>query len=367
MMRPKSVNQDMPPRLQPVTRTLKSGKVWTSYYYNGRGPDGKRRMIPLGKDLDAAKRKWAELECKPVPAEAGTMRVVFDRYEREVVPTKAPRTQINNRLELKPLRAIFDAAPIDAITPQHIAQYRDNRWTKARTLKDGTEIPARRATVAANRELALLSDAWNKAREWGYTSKTNPCAGVKKHKETPRDFYADSAVWDAVRTAGGDDLRDAMDLAYLTAQRVADVLRMTQRDIEDDALGVRQGKTSKRLGIMLTDPETGVRTELGLLLDRITARPVRSLWLLATPTGRRMTSGMLRLRFVAARTTAEQEERRGDTELAGKIRRFQFRDARPKAASEMKLEDAQRLLGHSKEQMTKAVYRRVGEKVRPTK
>ena len=108
-------------------------------------------------------------------------------------------------------------------------------------------------------------------------------------------------------------------------------------------------------------------------LERITgaktaARPVRSLWLLATPTGRRMTSGMLRLRFVAARTTAaEQEERRGDTELAGKIRRFQFRDARPKAASEMKLEDAQRLLGHSKEQMTKAVYRRVGEKVRPTK
>jgi integrase len=54
-------------------------------------------------------------------------------------------------------------------------------------------------------------------------------------------------------------------------------------------------------------------------------------------------------------------------ELAGKIRKFQFRDARPNAASEMKLEDAQRLLGHSKEQMTKAVYRRIGEKVRPTK
>ena len=368
MMRPKSVNPDMPPRLQPVTRTLKSGKVWTSYYYNGRDENGNRKMIPLGKDLDAAKRKWAELECKPVPAEAGTMRVVFDRHEREIVPTKAPRTQTNNRLELKPLRAIFDSAPIDAITPQHIAQYRDNRWTKTRTLKDGTEIPARRATVAANRELALFSTVWNHAREWVFTAKANPCEGVKKHKETPRDFYADSAVWDAVRDAGGDDLRDAMDLAYLTAQRVADVLKMTQRDIENDALGVRQGKTSKRLGIMLTDPETGARTELGQLLDRITARPVRSLWLLATPTGRRMSSGMLRLRFVAARTkAAEDAEQRGEQELAGKIRRFQFRDARPKAASEMKLEDAQRLLGHSKEQMTKAVYRRIGEKVRPTK
>lgn len=33
----------------------------------------------------------------------------------------------------------------------------------------------------------------------------------------------------------------------------------------------------------------------------------------------------------------------------------------------MNLEDAQRLLGHSKEQMTRAVYRRIGEKVMPTK
>ena len=58
MMRPKSVNPDMPPRLPPVTRALKSGKVWTSYYYNGRDENGKRKMIPLGEDLDAAKRKW---------------------------------------------------------------------------------------------------------------------------------------------------------------------------------------------------------------------------------------------------------------------------------------------------------------------
>ena len=58
MMRPKSKNIGLPPRLQPVTRTLKSGKVWTSYYYNGRDENGKRKMIPLGEDLDAAKRKW---------------------------------------------------------------------------------------------------------------------------------------------------------------------------------------------------------------------------------------------------------------------------------------------------------------------
>lgn len=89
-MRPKSSATDLPPRMLRVVRTLKSGRKWISYYYSGRTSDGKRTQVPLGKDLDAAKRKWAELECKPIPEEAGTMRVVFDRYEREIVPHANP-------------------------------------------------------------------------------------------------------------------------------------------------------------------------------------------------------------------------------------------------------------------------------------
>lgn len=43
------------------------------------------------------------------------------------------------------------------------------------------------------------------------------------------------------------------------------------------------------------------------------------------------------------------------------------KDIRPKAASEIELAHASRLLGHSTEEMTKKVYRRVGEIVKPTK
>lgn len=54
------------------------------------------------------------------------------------------------------------------------------------------------------------------AREWGFTQRDNPCRGVRKNKETPRDYYAEADVWDAVYQAGSAALRDAMDLGYLS-------------------------------------------------------------------------------------------------------------------------------------------------------
>ncbi|WP_315975364.1 integrase [Pseudomonas sp. 20S_6.2_Bac1] len=67
----------------------------------------------------------------------------------------------------------------------------------------------------------------------------------------------------------------------------------------------------------------------------------------------------------ARENAAEKATAEGDTALAATIRQFQFRDIRPKAASE--IDHASRLLGHSTEEMTKKVYRRVGEIVNPTK
>lgn len=78
---------------------------------------------------------------------------------------------------------------------------------------------------------------------------------------------------------------------------------------------------------------------------------------------------MLRLRFDDARkaaiTKALENE---DAQLAASIRQFQFRDIRPKAASEIDdLGDASRLLGHTDKRITETVYRRVGEIVKPTR
>lgn len=334
-------------------RALKSGKVWIGYYYNGRDPDGKRVEISLGTDLAAAKRKWAELECVEVPPDASLMKYAFDQYERDILPKKKPSTQRENKLCLSQLRTVFDKAPIDAIRPQDIARYRD----------------ARSAPVRANREIALLSHVFNMAREWGFTQRDNPCRGVRKNKEKPRDYYAEADVWDAVRDAGSDALRDAMDLAYLSGQRPADVLKMNNVDIRNDELHVLQNKTSHALRIRLH--VDGLPTELGACIDRLQARPVKAMSgeLVCTEQGKPLTMKMLRGRFDAARkTAAEKAKKAGNADLALRIKAFQFRDIRPKAASEISsLDDASKLLGHTDNQITKRVYRRVGELVKPTK
>lgn len=44
------------------TRKRKNGTTWTAFYYRYRDATGKD--VPLGKDLDKARLKWAELEAK---------------------------------------------------------------------------------------------------------------------------------------------------------------------------------------------------------------------------------------------------------------------------------------------------------------
>lgn len=161
-----------------------------------------------------------------------------------------------------------------------------------------------------------------------------------------------------------------MDIAYLTGQRPADVLKMMETDLRDGALEVKQNKTKKRLRIILDDDQ-GVRSQLGLVLDRIRARPrkVRSLYLVATSSGVPLNKNTLRVRFDAARVlAASAATESGAVELATRIRQFQFCDIRPKAASEMgDVLAASKLLGHTEQEITKKVHIRVGENVKPTR
>ena len=125
-----------------------------------------------------------------------------------------------------------------------------------------------------------------------------------------------------------------MDLALLTGQRPADVIKLKRTDIRDGALWIVQNKTGARLGIEVTG-------ELAAVIARISERPRRAIsaYLIQDEDGQPLSSFALRSRFDKARTQAGVN--------------FQFRDIRAKAATDTgDLAHSQSLLGHKNREMT---------------
>jgi len=341
-------------------RTQRSGKAY--YYYDAGGKP--RREIPLGSDYVQAMQQWAHLEAdasQVIPVT--TFKDAALRYVREILPTKASETRKGNIKELQNLFEFFDDPPaaLDAIEPVHISQYRVWRMekTRRRFTEKGQKAPADAGGVRANRELALFSHIFNYAREIGLTSAPNPSAGVRKTRERGRDVYIEDDLYQTVYTSADQALRDAMDLAYLTGQRPADTLALDEGDIKDGLLEVRQGKTRKKLRIV-------VQGELEAVIARIRDRKVSchatSTRLIVNERGQPLGRSGLRSRFDKARERAEIPKET-----------FQFRDLRAKAGTDKAdsagdIRQAQRQLGHKSITMTEHYVRnRRGDKVEPTK
>lgn len=323
MGRRRQSNFDDPPRFH------KKGKTW--YHVSGTLP---RAWTKLSKDRAEALRLWAQREGVREDESTKLFSVIAKRYMREILPTKGVRTQRDNEKELVNLLKVFAHMPIDAILPMHVREYLDIRGQVAQ--------------VRANREKALFSHIFNKAREWGYTAAQNPCQGVRGFKETGRTRYVTDAEFDQVKAHAHYTVVDAMDLALLTGQRPADVLKIKRTDIRDGALWVVQNKTGARLGIEITG-------HLAEAIERINQRPKTAIspYLIQDENGQPLSQFALRSRFDKARTLAKVD--------------FQFRDIRAKAATDTgDLAHSQKLLAHKNRDMTEHyVKARIGERVRP--
>jgi integrase len=187
----------------------------------------------------------------------------------------------------------------------------------------------------------------------------NPVAGTTRQMKVTecRDIYVTDEMLALVYSCASPIIQDAIDLAYLTGQRPADVLKMRWDQVRDGAVWVEQGKGKVKLQI-------DVVGELAALMDRIKSRGIVGMTLLSDPKGQKLKqSGYFRSQFDLARDKAEKRA----AELGVEFVRFQFRDLRAKSASDMaSMATARKLLGHSTESMTaKYVRARVGEKVSP--
>lgn len=321
MARRPSVNTNLPPMMRARVR----GDVTYYYYDTGAKP---RKELPLGTDYVMAVRKWSELHQAATNVKPTVAWAIAKYQASPQFLDVSTGTQKDYSYAFDQLAKHFGDAPLDEVRPSHITLYIDKRSAQSRH--------------RALREKAVFSMlfAWCMAREY---CTSNPVALIKtKRLPGRKNVYIDDDKYQALYDRASVDLRDAIDLAYYTGQRPADVLAMRETDIKNGYLWVTQRKTDKPLKIKVTG-------ELAMLITRIQARkatlPHQADWLLVDEKGHPLTKPKLRLRFESARMAA------GLTSAE-----YQFRDLRRKAAAELRdtsgIASAQNLLGHSHQAMT---------------
>lgn len=336
MGRPRNrTNQGLPQNLICRMRKRVSGKVVKYYYYVMA--DSKEK--PLGIDKNLAILEAAKLNCNRTLSHSArlTFVEVAIKYKAEITPNKAKRTQYADASSIKYLSQFFGDPPIELnkIQPKHIKMYLD--WRK--------DVPAK-----ANKEIGLFNHIWNTAREWGYTSLPSPVSGVTKFKMTARDVYVEDHIYKIFYDLANQDIKDLMDISYMTGQRPVDVVGITKHQIHDGILHIHQQKTGKKQRFKIIG-------QLEEIIDRRLENTEKP-FLFQNKRGNKLERQVLSYRFKELRDLALSKY----PELEREIKEVQFRDLRAKSATDLYLlkgtETAQTQLGHTDAKMTRRYIRR---------
>lgn len=314
-------------------RRRKHRRDLPAYVYHRSGAyffvDRSGKWHRLGKEFHEAMIRYAELNSQSVPA--FTLSPIMDNYQREIIPTKAIKTQRDYLRGLGLLRKVFGHMQPDEVEPKDVYRYMSER-----------------PRVAANREKAVLSAVFSFAIRKGL-AKDNPCRLVHRNEEQPRDRYVTDAEFTAVRNLVPESVRCTMDLALLTGLREMDVLRLKRGDWTDAGLLVKPSKRGKPLLFERTP-------ELEAAIERAKALPseISTLFLIHNRDGQPYTGDGFRAIWQRYMKKAVKD---------GKItERFTFHDLRAKSGSD---HESGEQLGHQDPRTTNRVYRRKPRRVTP--
>ena len=341
MARPRKKNKHLPKYV-----TVIHG----SYWY--RPPKTKpERLAAVGEEAEMY-RKLAGLMIPQDPGKLTLLRDCFDRYEREVVPTLAKRTQGDYHRHLQVLRKEFGDRRPDDVEPRDIGRFLD--------------VP--KGKIHRNRMVAVLSAVYSKMIGRWYVAERNPCLNVERNEAHKRTRYVTDAEYLAVYKIMPMRVQIAMDLALITGQRQGDLLSLTWEQVHDKGIDFKQGKTGKKITIPFVEPTEADPTPydpLKVVLARakamlpqvpnvyvIRTMPRKKLDLDGRPKGGApYTSEGFRAIWQRGMRIALKRELIKE--------RFTFHDLRAKAVSDSEsLEDAMKRAGHQSMTMTRSVYDR---------
>lgn len=196
-----------------------------AYYFVKRG-----RWLFLGRDLANALAEYGRRMEEPRGGCAELIDAAFDAMVRRQPPlSKSTREQYT--IAARRLKKILQNFAPSQVMPKHIAAIKSSM---AKTPN------------MANRILSFGRQVFDYALE-NQLIDSNPFVGIKRHAERKRMRLISQVEFDALYAAAGPRLRVIMDLLFLTAQRIEDVLNIRVRDLGDDGISFTQQKTGARL------------------------------------------------------------------------------------------------------------------------
>lgn len=303
-MRPRKKDRHLP-----ACMYLKHG----CYYYVKAG-----KWHRLDKDFQTALMAYAKLT---IGGADNGMPDLIDRVMVEMRKTLKKNTLEQYAQAAARSKEVFAEFEPRQVMPKHIAAYKVSM----------SETPS-----MANRIISFLREVFRYALEWQLVD-ANPCLGIRRYTEHARERYITDDEFSAILSHCKPHIQKIFLMAYLTGQRIGDVLSIKLADITEEGIFFTQEKTGARLIVAATG-------DVKILIDSIIAsRPdsAHETLFASNRLGRPIAYSTVKEAFASARKLAGVED-------------VTIHDIRAKSLTDAKRQglDAQKLSGHTDARMT---------------